>query len=167
MTLDTGIPATPAAPDLATASDSGRDDADNITNDDTPTLEGNVGEQDVTVEVYNDASFIASTTSVAGGGYSITLPSQSDGDYLFNVKVIDQAENESVANSANLSVTIDTTAPAMPDAPDLTADTGSSATDNLTNDPTPTFTGSVEGDAIVHLWTSDGPTKGADLHHGC
>ncbi|MEJ6024389.1 Ig-like domain-containing protein, partial [Ramlibacter sp. PS4R-6] len=59
-----------------------------------------------------------------------------------------------------LAVTIDTTAPAAPSAPDLTAgtDSGSSSTDNITNDNTPTFTGTAEANSSVTLYDTDGTT---------
>ena len=62
--------------------------------------------------------------------------------------------------SAGLVVTIDTAA-AAPSAPDLTAatDSGTSSTDNITNDTTPTFTGSgAEAGATVTLYDTNGTT---------
>ena len=64
------------------------------------------------------------------------------------------------AASAGLAVTIDTTA-AAPSAPDLAAasDSGRRARDNLTNDTTPTFTGSgAEAGATVTLYDTNGTT---------
>src|SRR5207237_1441401 len=58
------------------------------------------------------------------------------------------------------SVAIDTAA-AAPSAPDLTAatDSGSSSTDNITNNTTPAFTGSgAEAGATVTLYDTDGAT---------
>lgn len=66
---------------------------------------------------------------------------------------MDPAGNESDVGDA-ISVTIDTTAPSAPGAPDLQAasDTGSSSTDNVTNDATPTFTvTSCENGSLVTL----------------
>ncbi|MEM8513009.1 hypothetical protein RCH14_002335 [Massilia sp. MP_M2] len=61
------------------------------------------------------------------------------------------------------AIVIDTTAPAAPAAPVLAAqsDTGSSNSDGVTNDITPTFEGapgSVEGGATVRLYDTDGVT---------
>ncbi|MDJ1183967.1 Calx-beta domain-containing protein [Roseofilum casamattae] len=53
----------------------------------------------------------------------------------------------------NKDIIIDTTAPAAPSTPDLTAatDTGSSNSDNITNDTTPTFTGTAAANSTVTL----------------
>ncbi|MFO1480420.1 MAG: Ig-like domain-containing protein [Turneriella sp.] len=54
-----------------------------------------------------------------------------------------------------MSITIDTTADAAPGAPDLQAasDTGSSSTDNITNDTTPTFDISCVTGSVVQLYS--------------
>src|SRR4029079_1388018 len=62
--------------------------------------------------------------------------------------------------SSALSVTIDTTV-AAPSAPDLIAgsDSGTSSTDNITNNTTPTLTGSsAEVGATVTLYDTNGST---------
>ena len=55
---------------------------------------------------------------------------------------------------------LDHTAPSAPSAPDLAAasDTGASNTDNVTDDTTPTFTGTAEAGATVTLYDTDGTT---------
>ncbi|MBI2932312.1 MAG: fibronectin type III domain-containing protein, partial [Planctomycetes bacterium] len=55
---------------------------------------------------------------------------------------------------ANKAIVIDTTAPAQPGPPDLDAasDTGSSSTDDLTSDTTPTLTGTAEANAVIDLY---------------
>ena len=62
------------------------------------------------------------------------------------------AGNVSAASGA-LAVTIDTTAPAAPSAPDLltASDSGVSSTDNITNVAKPTFTGTAEAGSTVTL----------------
>ncbi|MFZ3017582.1 MAG: DUF4347 domain-containing protein, partial [Gallionella sp.] len=54
----------------------------------------------------------------------------------------------------------DTTAPNAPSTPDMTAgtDSGSSSTDNLTSDTTPTFTGTAEANSTVTLYDTNGTT---------
>src|SRR5204863_7547601 len=52
----------------------------------------------------------------------------------------------------SLVVTIDTTAPAAPSAPDLTTDSGSSSTDDLTNAAAGTYTGTAEVGSTVTLY---------------
>ncbi|WP_372400702.1 Ig-like domain-containing protein (plasmid) [Azospirillum sp. HJ39] len=66
------------------------------------------------------------------------------------------------ANSlgANKAIVIDTTAPNAPSAADMTAgtDTGTSSTDNITGNATPTFTGTAEPNSTVRLYDTDGTT---------
>ena len=63
------------------------------------------------------------------------------------------------APSPGITITVDTTAPAAPSTPDLDAasDTGSSSTDDVTTDTTPTFSGTAEAGALVRLF--DGATE--------
>jgi len=55
---------------------------------------------------------------------------------------------------ANKAIVVDTTAPGAPSTPDMTAatDSGSSSTDNITSNTTPTFTGTGENGATVTLF---------------
>ncbi|HXG78205.1 MAG TPA: Ig-like domain-containing protein, partial [Methyloceanibacter sp.] len=55
---------------------------------------------------------------------------------------------------------VDTSAPAAPSAPDLVAgsDSGSSNSDNITNDDTPTVTGTAEAGSTVTIYDTDGTT---------
>ena len=61
----------------------------------------------------------------------------------------------------------DTTPPATPSTPDLhpSSDTGSSQSDDLTNDTTPRFTGNTERGATVTI-LSDGVAVGTDVANG-
>ena len=100
-----------------------------------------------TVEVLEGASVLG-TGTCSGGTVAITLTSPlSEGGHLIFSHETDAAGNTS-GDSGNLSLTIDTTAPGTPGAPDLQAasDSGSSSTDNVTNDTTPTFDGTCASD---------------------
>src|SRR5205823_2990042 len=86
------------------------------------------------------------------GNWTISPTSPlNEGTHSITAEQRDVAGN--VASSAALSITIDTTGPAAPATPDLTAasDSGSSSTDNITNDTTPTFTGTTEANSPVVL----------------
>ena len=161
MTIDTTAPATPAAPDLATASDLGASGTDNLTSDNTPTMSiaGGV-----------DGDTVTMTATPSGGGTPVTctyvLPASgcdlgtlADGVWDVTASVTDPAGNSS-GTSAPLAITIDTTAPSAPGAPDLNAasDTGSSSTDNLTGDNTPhiDLPGGTAGDTITIIATPTG-----------
>ena len=78
----------------------------------------------------------------------------ASGPYSFTAVQFDAAGNGPSVASSDLSVTIDTTVPAAPSAPDLQAgsDTGSSSTDNITNDTTPTFGGTAPASTQVDLY---------------
>ncbi|MGD9128483.1 MAG: Ig-like domain-containing protein, partial [Planctomycetia bacterium] len=109
VTIDTVAPETPVAiPDLQAASDSGIDDADNCTNDSTPTF-------DIGVAYYY--RFYRNTTQISGDyetAGSYTTMSQSDGTYGYAITAVDAAGNESALGPA-ISVTIDTVSPGPSD----------------------------------------------------
>ncbi len=69
---------------------------------------------------------------------------------------------------ANKAIVIDTTAPSPPEAPDLTADSdsGASNTDNITSDSTPTFTGTAESNSTVTVISSGGGSLGTATADG-
>ena len=69
---------------------------------------------------------------------------------------------------ANKAIVIDTTAPSPPEAPDLTAasDSGTSNTDNITSDSTPTFTGTAEAGSTVTVISSVSGTLGTTTADG-
>lgn len=91
---------------------------------------------------------------------SPVFSSLSDGAHALLARSSDQATNTD-ATPASYSWTVDTTPPAV-SVPDLTAssDSGSSDTDNVTKDNTPTFTGTAEAGASVVL-KIDGAAAGA------
>lgn len=165
VTIDTVAPATPAAPDLAAASDSGPSNTDDYTNDTTPTLAGSA-EAAALVSVYRDGVLLATATASGAGAWSVTAPALADGSFAITATATDLAGNTSVASAA-LALTIDTDV-ATPGAPDLAAasDLGASSTDDLTADTTPTFVGTVEPGAVVALTEGATPrgsaTAGAD-----
>jgi parallel beta-helix repeat protein len=128
VTIDTVAPGKPGAPDLQSASDSGRSSTDNNTNLTTPTF---------TVAAAPYFRFFRNGVQISGNyetGSLYTTPVQTDGTYTYTVAAVDAAGNVSTASSS-LSVTIDTVAPAAPSAPDLqaTSDSGISNTDSLTS----------------------------------
>ena len=143
FTLDRAAPSAPTALDLLAASDSGTSSTDDTTSDTTPTITGAPVEPGATVTLYDsDGTTVIGTTVADGSGnWSITSSALADGVHNFTVKQTDQAGNQGPA-SAVLPVTIDTTAPAAPIAPDMTAgtDSGTNSGDDSTNDTTPTFT---------------------------
>ncbi|MEX2552621.1 MAG: Ig-like domain-containing protein [Actinomycetota bacterium] len=151
VTIDTSAPAAPSIPDLATASDTGTSSTDNLTNVDTPTFTG-TAETGATVTIYAGAVQEGSGTAT-GGNYTIQVSALGEGAHTITATATDGAGNVSTASSG-LTVTIDTSAPAVPSIPDLAtaSDTGSSSTDNLTNIDTPTFTGTADSGSTVKIF---------------
>jgi len=142
---------------LANSSDSGQrgDFVTNVNNSEPDSALVFVGTSlagaSITLTLDGD-SFTAVTS--ASGAWSITTTSfLNDGDYEVEVTATGLDGNEvSVARI----LTIDTVAPDAPFADlDVSSDTGDDNNDNLTNDTTPTFSGSAEPASTVTL-TIDG-----------
>jgi hypothetical protein len=164
FTVDTSAPAAPSAPDLVATSDSGGSNTDNVTNVTTLVFTG-TAEANSTVTIFSDGVAVGSGTAT-GGVYTITTSALSAGTHVITATATDAAGNASVA-SPTLSVTIDNVAPAAPSTPDLiaSADSGVSATDNITNVVTPTFSGAAEAGATVTIF-SDGVAVGSGVATG-
>ena len=156
ITVDTTAPTAPTALDLAAADDTGASQTDNRTNK-TSGLSIAVaaaGENGGTVQLYRaGTTAVGSATTIAAGTVSIDI-SLTQGTHSITAKTTDVAGNVSVASSA-LTIIVDTTAPTKPTTPDLTTDTGSSSTDDITNNNTPTITTTAVANA-TYEWTVDG-----------
>ncbi len=82
-----------------------------------------------------------------------------DGLHQLTVSATDPAGNISAMSDA-LTLTVDTVAPPAPIAAVAAAsDTGTSNSDGVTSDQTPTITGSAEAGSLVTLYDSDGTTQ--------
>ena len=156
-TVDAQAPVAPAIPDLDAASDTGASDSDDLTSDTTPTFSG-TGEDGATVTLFADANDDGvvdageslGTAVVSGGAWSITASALADDTYNIRSIQTDTAGNTSAA-SASLVTTILTTI-AAPGAPDLDAASDTGASDDITSDTTPTFSGTGEDGATVTLF---------------
>lgn len=159
VTIDTVAPAAPTAPVVAESSDTGASSSDGVTNDATPTM---VGSTEVAAEVNLYAGEVEVGTRITTSeGYSVTASTLAEGNHRLTVTATDPAGNVGPASAAT-TITIDTTAPAAPSAPVLTAasDTGVSSSDRITNDATPTFTGTAASGSNVTLYDGNTPTGG-------
>jgi outer membrane protein OmpA-like peptidoglycan-associated protein len=152
-TVDTTAPAAPTGVDLLASSDTGSSNTDNNTNDNTPTMSatGGANGDTMTISATNGTTTVT-CTYVIGSATNCTLSTLTDGTWNITSTLTDAAGNTSTSSSA-LPVSIDGTAPAAPTGVDLLAssDTGSSNTDNNTNDNTPTMsaTGGANGDTMT------------------
>ncbi|SEK17185.1 MULTISPECIES: Ig-like domain-containing protein [unclassified Variovorax] len=108
--LDTSAPATPGTPDLASASDTGAFNNDNITTDSTPTLSG-TAENGSTVTLYDGVTMLGTVTAGASG-WTFTTGALIQGSHTITAVSTDTAGNVSAA-SVGLTITIDTTAPTV------------------------------------------------------
>jgi hypothetical protein len=167
ITVDTTANA-PTALDLAAADDTGTLNSDNITKNTSALTISGSGENGAAVTLFDDANNNGlvdggeslGTITVAGGAFTLDV-SLAAGTHNIRAIQTDVAGNASAASTTHaLDITVDTTV-ATPSAPDMTAatDSGQSSTDNVTNDATPTFTGSgAEAAATVTLFDTNGTT---------
>ncbi|MQA40431.1 Ig-like domain-containing protein [Rugamonas aquatica] len=157
VVIDTGASA-PAAPTLATASDSGAP-GDGITNSAAPTING-TAEANASVTLYDTGGSIVLGTATAdgSGNWSITSSTLAQGSHTLSARQTDVAGNVSAAG-ATLTLTIDTATPAAPGAPVLAAasDSGTPG-DRITTVAAPVLTGTAEAYATVKLYDSNGTT---------
>lgn len=149
--IDIIPPAKPGTPDLSDFADRGASSTDALTNLNLPTFTDKT-EANAKVSLGSGTTEIGSGTADKAGLWTITATKVlADGVHLINVKATDAAGNSSVPYH-DLTVTIDTVVPVSP-TPDLDAasDSGASATDNVTNDATPSFVGVTEAGAKVSV----------------
>jgi hypothetical protein len=106
----TALPA-PQTPDLDAASDSGESNTDNITNDNTPTINipGSFAGTALVRATKSGTSDVTCTVALNASTRACTLGTLVDGVWSISVTDTDTAGNS--ATSAALSVTIDTTPP--------------------------------------------------------
>jgi hypothetical protein len=156
--IDTIPPPTPIDdPNMDQASDTGFDSFDAITSDATPSFHGTTTAGG-TLTLLIDGAAVA--TMVADGSYEFTVPAPlANGPHVLVARLTDDAGNVS-GDSPPENFVIDTVAPAAPPRIDLTTDTGSSATDNLTNDVRPFVAGTAEAGTRLTV-RSNGTIKSA------
>jgi gliding motility-associated-like protein len=152
LTFDTSDPAAPSTPVLATASDSGVSNSDNITNVTTPVFTG-TAEAGSTVTLYDTDGVTALGTAIAtGGNWSITASTLTPGVHTVTAKATDAANNVSPA-STGLAVTIDTTSPTLAitsNVPQLKTGETATITFTFSEDPGTTFNwDGTTGDVVV------------------
>ena len=147
LTIDTTAPAVTAA----LLHDTGQSASDQITSD--ATLTG-VGDPNSTVTITEGATTLGTATTNAQGQWSFAPQSLTDGIHTLVASQTDTAGN---VGSAQLTLTLDTTAPVAPTAPSLqlASDSGAHG-DGITNVAAPTLTGTAEAGSTVSIY--DGTT---------
>jgi Ca2+-binding RTX toxin-like protein len=170
-------PATPGTPDLAAGSDSGSLNNDNITNAATLNFSGvsAAGDSNSSVRVFVDKNnngaydagtdFIA-TATVDNGSWSVSglsTTGMSDGAYNVYAQVTSATGNLTSSLSSALVIQIDKTLPGQTlSGLSLSADSGDSASDFITNTATQTISatlsGALTGGDILHGSLDGGST---------
>jgi len=143
VTITTGVPGAPVAPDLLAASDSGMFNTDNVTNKMQPAFRG-TGPAGNKVEVFarqviggipQAPELVGQGVIGSNGQWEVTVEPLSDSIYDITV-IYEDAGGVRSAESAALRIQIDTAAPNTP-LLDLRNDTGGSLSDEITSDNTP------------------------------
>jgi hypothetical protein len=152
LTVDASI--TAPTINLATASDTGASSTDQITADLTPTLTG-TAEAGATVTIRDGSTVLGTVTADSSGAWSFTTGTLSEGAHSLTAIATDKAGNVSSA-SATVSLIVDASAAAPTINLATASDTGTSSSDQITSDLTPTLTGTAEAGATVTI--RDGST---------
>nr|PMI00674.1 hypothetical protein BCU54_17750 [Vibrio lentus] len=143
--------------DLASTSDSGSSNTDNLTNDTTPTITGHTDIPFSKVTIYDGSTPVGHAVSDASGQYSVAVSSLSEGDHNLSAKALAPSSTLPVTSPA-LSVHVDTDI--APLQVSLTHDTGRSTSDLITSDGALTISGQETGATIEysvdggHTWSN-------------
>ncbi|MBB4867628.1 putative RNA-binding protein with TRAM domain [Pseudomonas nitritireducens] len=153
----------PQAPSLNHVSDdfglitSGHLQPGAVTDDKTPTVSG-TAEPGTVVHLYVNGSEVGSVATDAEGGWSIIASDLGvDGEKTITAKAVDAA-GQSSPETGGFSIVLDTTVPGKPSVPGGEDNVGAITgpiTDGVTDDTTPTFSGSSEPGAIVTIKDGD------------
>ena len=155
----------PSAPSVDSISpDTGSSSTDHITNAIALAVTG-TAEASSTVNIYDGSSqsgtYLGNTTADANGNWTFNTGTLAAGNHSLTATATDG--NGTSADSTPLSVTIDVTAPSTPTVA-LSNDTGSSGSDQVTNDASLTLTGIESGATVEYSldggsnWSTSAPT---------
>jgi Ca2+-binding RTX toxin-like protein len=148
--------------------DSGANTSDGITNNASPTFDGTGAENGATITMYaddgssNSAVGTATATNDSSGTWSITSTSPlPEGTYTVTFTQTDIAGNVSTVGTA-FDLVVDMTDPADIAVSTMSTDSGINTGDGITNDDTPTLSGSgAEAGASVVVTLDDGSSQTA------
>lgn len=149
-----GMPTQPTVPSIASFSNDTGKVGDNVTSDNTLTLNG-ASAANATVKVYDGNKLVGTTTTDKDGAWSLTTSALKDGSHALTAKAVG-TDGQTGSASAALAVTIDTKAPGAPTLAVYPSDggkavSGSTALDHLM------LKGTAEANSTVHVY--DGSTK--------
>ena len=125
-----------------------------LTNDRTPTVEGTAVPGSIVSLFSEDGTPLGTTTADARGQWSITTPNLADGPHSLTATATDTTGIPS-APTGPYQIVVDATLPKVATNPVLTDNvgtvTGPILNNGVTDDATPTFTGSAEAGATVSV----------------
>ncbi|MGL4679408.1 MAG: Ig-like domain-containing protein, partial [Plesiomonas shigelloides] len=156
---------TPLDIDAKLLSDSGFDNADNITNSETLQIEVNVNDTASSVRLVmwpaagsQSSPAFEQTLNFAGGNqYLFDVAGLDEGEYQYSVFATDIAGN--ISQTPPITITIDRTPPAISDAVlDAESDTSLVPGENYSSDTTPSFSGKSEAGVriTIEIFDKDG-----------
>lgn len=127
---------------------------DGLTNDDKPKIEG-TAEANSQVKIYDNGNLLATVTADSNGNWNYTpTAALAQGAHVFTVTATDAASNTSSA--ASWKIIVDSIAPTVPAITlindDVGSITGNVANNGVTNDTTPTLSGTGEPGSLVTLY---------------
>ncbi|MFM2642877.1 VCBS domain-containing protein [Vibrio chagasii] len=131
--------------ELASTSDSGSSNTDNLTNDATPTITGHTDIPYSQVTIYDGSTPVGSAVSDASGQYSVTVSNLTEGDHNLSAKALTPSSGLS-ATSSLLSVHIDTQVHVGIQMDPVTADNVINAQESNSS---VNITGAVSGDFSI------------------
>lgn len=127
---------------------------DGLTNDDKPKIEG-TAEAGSKINIYDNGVLLTTVTADLNGNWNYTpTTALAQGAHVFTVTATDAASNTSSA--ASWKIIVDSIAPTVPAITlindDVGSITGNVANNGVTNDKTPTFSGTGEPGSLVTLY---------------
>jgi hypothetical protein len=163
ITVETQTPAAPAAPLLAVASDSGTP-GDRLTKVAAPTFSGKADPLAL-VTLYDTDGHTALGTARADmdGNWTITASTLADGAHDVSVRQSDVAGNGSAASPV-FALTVDTTAPSAPSAPQLQPQSDTGVRGDGATYAVPVLSGSAAAGDLVTVY--DGTRAVGTAHAG-
>ena len=150
--IDTIAPSSPSVSMVEddTWSISSSNSSDQVTKDNTLVITGKA-EPNSIIKVYNHGVLIKTGLANSEGLYQIALDELVDGTYNLTVTATDVAGNQSRRTSLGDWV-IDTSEPSSPSIYSVSSDTGSSSSDQKTNDNTLTIIGKAEPLSLIRIY---------------
>ncbi|WP_421862468.1 Ig-like domain-containing protein [Parvibaculum sp.] len=155
LTVSSGPPPVTATPTITLYSNDTGASGDGITRDNALDLYGKTANS-ATVEIFDGGVSLGTVTADGAGNWHFLTGTLADGDHDFTVVATAPGGYGESDPSAVFSVTVDTTAPAVPVITGFSDDTGYSSSDNQTFDNTLTFTGTADANVTINIFRGGG-----------